>query len=164
MRHLEQYYCRRACTWVKGEPKMSLKETIRKQIVETTKLRMEAQKNVLKVVLGEIETQESRQGKQFTDEDCCRVVRKTLQGVEEMLQYKPNDPKFEAEKATLKDLLPKEFGAEDLKAALSSKIDELKAAKSDGQATGIAMKFFKERNMIVDGNLVKKVVAEIRAE
>lgn len=141
---------------------MTLKETIRKQIVETTKLRMEAQKNVLKVVLSEIDLQESRNGKQFTDEDCCRVIRKTLQGVEEMLTYKPNDPKFEAEKATLKGLLPKELDFADLKSALSSKVDEIKAAKSEGQGTGIAMKFFKERSIIVDGNTVKKVVAEIR--
>lgn len=142
---------------------MTIKETIRKQIVETTKLRMENQKNVLKVVLGEIELQESRNGKQLTDDDCYRVIRKTLQGVEEMLTYKPNDPKFEAEKATLKGLLPKEFAAEDLQAVLSSKIDEIKAAKNDGQATGIAMKFLKERNISVDGNAVKKVVMEIRA-
>jgi hypothetical protein len=124
---------------------------------------MENQKNVLKVVLGEIELQESRNGKQLTDDDCYRVIRKTLQGVEEMLTYKPNDPKFEAEKATLKGLLPKEFAAEDLQAVLSSKIDEIKAAKNDGQATGIAMKFLKERNISVDGNAVKKVVMEIRA-
>ena len=143
---------------------MSLKETIRKQIVETTKLKMEAQKNVLKVVLGDIELQESRYGKQLGDEECCRIIRKTLQGVEEMLTYKPNDPKFEAEKATLKALLPKEFAPEDLKFILSSKVDELKAAKNDGQAVGIAMKFFKERNIIVDGNIVKKVIMEIRVE
>lgn len=142
---------------------MTIKETIRKQIVETTKLRMENQKNVLKVVLGEIELQESRNGKQFTDEDCYRVIRKTLEGVETMLQYKPNDPKFEAEKATLKGLLPKEFAAEDLKVVLSSKADEIKAAKNDGQAIGIAMKFLKEKNISVDGNTVKKVVMEIRA-
>ena len=141
---------------------MSLEEMIRKQIVETTKLKMENHKNILKVILGEIDTQKARHNKPFTDEDGYRIIRKTLQGVEEMLTYKPNDPKFEAEKAILKGLLPKEFAAEDLKAVLSSKVDEIKAAKGDGQATGIAMKFLKERNISVDGNAVKKLVSEIR--
>jgi hypothetical protein len=141
---------------------MSLQETIRKQIVLAMKTKMENQKNVLKVILGEMDLQASRSEKQLTDEDGYRIIRKTLQGVEEMLTYKPNDPKYEAEKATLKLLLPKEFTAEDLKFILSSKVDEIKAAKNDGQATGIAMKFMKERNIIVDGSAVKKVVTEIR--
>lgn len=143
---------------------MSIKETIRKQITDATKLRAEVQKNVLKVVLGDIELQESRYGKQLTDDEVYRIIRKTLEGVETMLTYKPNDPKFEAEKATLKGLLPKEFAAEDLQTVLSSKVDEIKAAKNDGQATGIAMKFLKERNISVDGNVVKKLVTEIRAD
>jgi uncharacterized protein YqeY len=141
---------------------MSLKETIRKHITEATKLRAETQKNVLKVVLGEIDTLESRQGKAFTDEDCCRVIKKTLQGVEEMLTYKPGDAKFEEEKAILQALLPQEMSIHDLKVSLTAKAEEIRAAKSEGQATGIAMKFFKENKIIVDGNLVKKVVAEIR--
>lgn len=141
---------------------MTLKEVIRKKITEATKARMETQKNVLKVVLGEIDTQESRNGKPFSDEDCCRVIKKTLQGIEEMLQYRPNDVKYETEKTTLKDLLPKELGVDDIKLALASKFDDLKAAKSDGQATGIAMKSLKELNLIVDGNLVKNIICEIR--
>jgi len=142
---------------------MTLKETIRKQITEATKAKLEAQKNVLKVVLGEIDTQESRNGKPFTDDDCCRVIRKTLQGVEEMLTYKPNDPKFEAEKTTLQALLPQEMSIHDLKVSLTAKAEEIRAAKSEGQATGIAMKFFKENKISVDGNAVKKLVSEIRA-
>ncbi len=123
---------------------------------------MEVQKNVLKVVLGEMDLQASRSGKQLTDDDGYRIIRKTLQGVEEMLTYKPNDPKFEAEKATLQALLPQEMSLHDLKVSLTAKAEEIRAAKSDGQATGIAMKFFKENKIPVDGNVVKKVVAEIR--
>lgn len=141
-----------------------MKAILRKQITQMSRLGgMETQKSVLKVVLGEIELQESRNGKQLTDDDCYRVIRKTLQGVEEMLTYKPNDPKFEAEKTTLQALLPKEMSIHDLKVSLTAKTEEIRAAKSDGQATGIAMKFFKENNIPVDGNAVKKVVTEIRA-
>lgn len=141
---------------------MTLKETIRSQILTATKLKKEPTKNVLKVVLGEIETQESRNGKPLTDDDGYRIIRKTLQGVEEMLGYKPNDSKFEEEKTALNLLLPKQLTAEDIKSTLLSKVDELKAAKSEGQATGIAMKLFKEKNLCVDGNVVKRVITEVR--
>lgn len=141
---------------------MTLKETIRKQISDATKARMEDQKNVLKVVLGEIDTQESRTGKQFSDEDCCRVIRKTLQGVEEMLQYKPDDAKYKIEKECLSSLLPKQLNKEDILTALTDKLGDIKAAKSEGQATGIAMKFCKEKGLAVDGNLVKEVVVTVR--
>lgn len=141
---------------------MTLKETIRKQILEATKARMEDQKNVLKVVLGEIDTQESRTGKPFSDDDCCRVVRKVLQGIEEMLTYKPNDEKLKTEKECLNALLPKQLSKEDVLTALTEKLGEIKTAKSEGQATGIAMKFFKEKGVSVDGNIAKEVVATIR--
>ena len=141
---------------------MSLKDTIRQQITASTKNREDVKKNVLKVVLGEIDTLESRQGKQFTDDDCCRVIKKTLQGIEEMLGYKPGDPKFEAEKAVLQSFLPPEMSLHDLKVSLTAVTGEIRAAKSDGQATGIAMKFFKEHKISVDGSAVKKVVALIR--
>lgn len=142
---------------------MPLKDTIRKQITEATKAKQDVQKNVLKVVVGEIDTLESRQNKPFTDEDCIRVIKKTLQGVEEMLGYKPGDAKFETEKTVLQALLPQEMSIHDLKVSLTAKAEEIRAAKSDGQATGIAMKFFKENKISVDGSVVKKVVAEMRS-
>lgn len=141
---------------------MTLKETIRKQILEAAKARMDDQKNVLKVILGEIDTQESRTGKPLTDDECCRVIRKTLQGIDEMLGYKPNDAKLETEKVCLSALLPKQLDEAAILASLSAKIEEIKTAKSEGQATGIAMKSCKEQGLAVDGNLVKKVVLEIR--
>ncbi len=141
---------------------MTLKETIRKQILEATKSKQDVKKNVLKVVLGEIDTHESRNGKPFTDEDCCRIIKKTLQGVEEMLEYKPGDAKFEEEKATLQALLPPEMSIHDLKVSLTAMADQIRAAKSEGQATGMAMKFFKENKIAVDGNVVKQVIALMR--
>lgn len=135
---------------------MSLKDTIRKQIADATKNKQDIQKNVLKVILGEIDTQESRANPNLgfiretplADEEICRIVKKTLQGVEEMLQYKPDDPKFLTEKATLQALLPPEMSMYDLKVSLTAKAEEIRAAKSDGQATGIASKKIKSMLMV----------------
>lgn len=150
---------------------MSLKDTIRSQITEATKNRKDSQKNVLKVILGEIDTQESRANPKLglthpaalADVEIHKIIKKTLQGIEEMLQYKPDDEGLQVEKATLQALLPKELTEEDIKNSLAAKVDEIKAAKSEGQATGVVMKFFKEQSISVDGSLVKKIVAELRA-
>ncbi len=141
---------------------MTLKETIRKQLLEATKAKIEDQKSILRVILGEIDTQESRNNKPLSDDDCCRVIRKILQGVEEMLTYKPDDAKYKTEKECLSALLPKQLDEAGVLTALAAKIEEIKTAKSEGQATGIAMKSCKEQGLAVDGNLVKKVVLEIR--
>jgi len=139
-----------------------IKEEIRTQILAATKSKLEVQKNVLKVVLGEIDTQESRSNKPFTDDDCIRTVKKVLQGVEEMLTYS-NEAKFQVERDTLKALLPKEITLDDLKAILASKVDDLRVAKNEGQAMGMAMKFLKEKGIVADGNLVKKFVTDTRS-
>jgi uncharacterized protein YqeY len=138
------------------------KEKIRSNIATATKLKKEPAKNVLKVVLGEIDTQEARLSRDLTDEEVYKVIRKTLQGIEEMLQYKPGDVNLEIEKVTLEHLLPKKLDYMDILLELSPKIEELKQAKSDGQATGIAMKLLKEKKLLVEGNDVAQVVKGIR--
>lgn len=151
---------------------MSLKDTIRNQIVEATKNRKDSQKNVLKVILGEIDTQESRANPKLglthpaalADVEIHKIIKKTLQGIEEMLQYKPGDEGLQVEKATLQALLPPEMSLYNLKVSLTAKAEEIRAAKSEGQATGIAMKFFKENNIGVDGAVVKKIIAEMRTQ
>lgn len=141
-----------------------LKEEIRKQITAATKSRNDTVKNVLKVVLGDVDTQEARNKKELNDDEVCKIVKKVLQGIEEMLKYKVGDNKLEEEKVTLTQLLPKQLDSSDIFALLklANKFEELKNAKSDGQATGIAMKFLKEGKQLVDGTEVALVVKEIR--
>jgi uncharacterized protein len=142
---------------------MSLKENIRSLILTATKMKQESAKNVLKVVLGEIELQESRMKKDaIPDEEIYKIIRKTLQGIDEMIGYKPTDEGLKIEKKTLDDLMPKQLNCADLALNLTCKAEELRAAKSDGQATGIAMKFLKEGKHLVDGAEVAKVVKTIR--
>ena len=72
---------------------MSLKETIRKQITEATKQRADVKKNILKVIIGEVDTLESRANPNLglthpaalADVEIYKIIKKTLQGVEEML-------------------------------------------------------------------------------
>lgn len=140
---------------------MTIKDRIKADILAATKAKDNVTKNTLKVVIGEVDTQEGR-GKNLTDEQIYGVIRKVLQGVEEMLTYKPADAVLTQEKATLSKLLPSQLGREDIMNELINKVDEIKNAKGDGQATGIAMKYFKENKLVVDGTLVADVVKQLR--
>lgn len=142
---------------------MNLKEKIRTDMITATKSRQENVKNVLKVVLGDISTLEARSGKESPDEEVCKVIKKTLEGIQEMLKYKSADPGLMLERDTLTALLPNQLGQSEVLAALIDKTEEIKSAKSDGQATGIAMKFFKEKKLAVDGKDVTEVVKKIRS-
>jgi hypothetical protein len=66
------------------------------------------------------------------------------------------------EKDTLSKLLPVQLDREDILDKLINKVDEIINAKADGQATGIAMKYFKENKLVVDGTLVADIVKQLR--
>jgi hypothetical protein len=140
---------------------MTLKDRIKASILTAVKAKDDVAKNILKVVLGEIDTQEGR-GKDLTDEQIYTIVRKTLQGIEEMLTYKPGNAVLLGEKAILTALVPTQLSREDIIAELTPKLEELKGAKADGQATGIAMKHFKANKRDVDGTLVAEIVKQLR--
>lgn len=140
-----------------------LKEQIRAQILNATKIQDETTKSVLKVVLGEINAQEA--GGLVTEEQVVKIIRKVLLGIEEMLQYKIGDTRLAAEKGILEALLPKYLNEEEILKILSANeanLSAIKAIRSDGQATGIAMKVIKESKLLVDGNIVAKVIKQIR--
>ena len=79
-----------------------------------------------------------------------------------MLTYKPGDTVLMQEKTTLSKLLPVQLDRKDILDKLINKVEEIKNAKADGQATGIAMKYFKENKLVVDGTLVADVIKQLR--
>lgn len=142
---------------------MSLKTDIQNLIVKETKAKNDVSKNVLKVVLGEVQTQEVRNSKPLTDEQIIKILKKTLDGVCEMLVYRPYNHILMVEKDTLEKLIPKTLSASDIATHLQSCASEIVAANNDGQAVGIAMKKLKSLNVgSVDGSVVKSVIQEIR--
>lgn len=136
------------------------KEVLRNQILSATKLRREPTKNVLKVVLGEVELQESRTRKPLDSNAIVKIAEKTIAGIDEMLKYRPNDSSLQEEKAALSNIIPAKLGKMDI----LFNIDALaiKAAKNEGQAIGLAIKQLKEAKLLFDSNDVKEVVINIR--
>ena len=141
-------------------------DDIKKRMREALKAGRTVEKEILRVAIGEIETNAARAGKDAGDAASQAVVRKLLKSNEETLAVVTDDAQratLEQESEILKSLLPAALGAAEIEAALSPVADQIRAAKSDGQATGIAMKELKSKGAEVDGKDVAAAVARLRA-
>lgn len=127
--------------------------------------RDEVTKTILGLALGEIQTAEARANKALEEPEALAVVRKLLKSNEETLALAGEGGSAEQlrkEIAILASLLPKAMGLDDVVAALGPVVDAMKAAKSDGQAMGVAMKHLKAAGATVESTDVQKAVAKIR--
>src|SRR5262245_16797130 len=125
---------------------------------------------VLQVVLGDASTYEARNGKPASDEEVEKLIRRTLLGNQETMTIleqrgmtaSENYAKLTTETAVLKALLPPSLTVEEIVAALDDVNEAIKAAKNDGQATGVAMKHLKALKVRALGDDVAAAVKKIR--
>ena len=75
----------------------------------------------------------------------------------------PRAAALKKEIEALQSLLPKGMSVDQIVEALASQRDAIKAAKNDGQATGVAMKHLKSTGATFEGSDVAKAVQKIRA-
>jgi uncharacterized protein YqeY len=119
-------------------------------------------RNILKVVLGEI--QRKPVGGKVTEEMAHNVVKGMIKSNEEMIHYfaadNPRCLECERENAILRAILPAYLSEDAIRSALQSV--DIQSAKGDGQAVGMAMKYFKESGLSIEGETVKKVVLAMR--
>ncbi len=141
-------------------------DDLKKRVTQAMKEKDIVAKEVLRVALGEIQTAEARLARALTDEEAIAIVRKLVKSNEETLAV-ANEPDhrfaLEHENRVLAALLPATLGEEAVVQALASQRDAILAAKSDGQAVGVAMKHLKAAGLTVDGNVVAASVKKIRA-
>jgi uncharacterized protein YqeY len=119
------------------------------------------ERDVMRLIKGECDTETAKTGKPATDESVAKVVRKLVESNAETLKLMAETAEkeketgrevtvperkaiLEKETEILSSLLPKTLTILEIQCILTSKIDDIKAAKSDGQATGLAVKFLKE--------------------
>ena len=124
------------------------------------KEKLECRKNILRVVLGEIQTKEVQQGKQLKDDQVLSVIRKVIEGNEKLLTFKENSTLVE-ENSILKEYLPQAISSEEIRALLVEVKEEIMLSKSVGQATGVAIKHLKTKDCVFQGSDVSQVVSEI---
>jgi uncharacterized protein YqeY len=151
---------------------MSLKATVRQKFEEAKRAGNREAKDLLSVILGDISTAEARGGKDVTDAEVEKLLRKMVESnTETLTQLKSHnrgeDPKvavLEREMALLKALLPQTLDVEAIVKALEPVRADILNAKGDGQATGVAMKHLKSLSLSVQGQDVSSAVKQIRTK
>lgn len=139
---------------------------IKTRIITAMKSGNTLERNILKVVLGDLQSNETRKGSALTAEECELTVRKIIKGVSETISLTA-DPEakatLEAEKTIMESLLPKTASAQEVFAALAPVADAVRGAGNDGQAMGAAMKHLKTTGLVVGSAQVAEAVKKIRA-
>jgi hypothetical protein len=150
---------------------MSLLETLRAQLTECRRAGRAVELTVLQVVLGDASMIEARTGKKASDEEMEKLIRKTMLGNQETLGIleqrgltgNENHTRLTAENVYLASLLPQTLSVDAIVAQLAEVADAVKGAKNDGQATGVAMKHLKGKQLKVLGEDVSAAVRKLRS-
>jgi uncharacterized protein YqeY len=139
-------------------------ERLKAEIAQATKGRDVIARDVLRLAFGEIQTAEARGGGPLSDDAAAAIVRKLVKSNEETLASADGEraAALRREIEVLSALLPKGLSVEEIVAALAGQADAIKAAKNDGQATGIAMKHLKATGATFDGADAATAVKTIR--
>jgi uncharacterized protein len=124
------------------------------------------EKEVLRVVVGEITTNAARPGMTGNDDEARAVIRKLIKSNEETRAVS-EDPvqrsHLELENRTLVGFLPQSLSIEQIVAALQAVKDAILSAGNEGQATGVAMKQLRAAGAVVNGKDVSAAVKQMRA-
>jgi hypothetical protein len=146
---------------------VSLEDDLKARVTAAVKGGDLRTRDALRTVLGEAQMEALRRKSGVTDEVVLGVVRKGVAGLKETIPLAKKDGRDtaaqEAELALLEALLPKAWDRAAITAALEPVRDEIRAAKNDGQAMGVAMKALKAQGAATTPDDVKAVVAAVRA-
>lgn len=146
---------------------------------------------LLSLILGDVATLKARTGKEVDENQIDNLIRSlfnknsdVINGKdidEEIAKVSGNDQriqqlqelkkqrfqsdavaKLQKENKFFSTLLPATLSIEEIKVVLAEISVDIKAAKNIGQATGVAMKFLKPKNLKVLGDDVKVAVEQMR--
>ena len=142
-------------------------DEIKSRMTRAMRERDDVVRNILGLAVGEIQTAEARANRALGDEEATAVVRKLLKSNEETLALtSADDPRaavLRREIEALTALLPASLTVEQIVAALLPAADAIRAAKSDGQAMGVAMKHLKAAGAVVAAPDVQQALKQVRS-
>ena len=141
------------------------------KIHEAMKAHNDLARDLLRVILGEVSTRKARTGQEPRDEEIHAIIRSLItnnnETRKELEQRGQTSHEAHArlgrENAYLETLLPTTLDQAAILRELQPIAAELKAAKNDGQATGLAMKHLKPKGLAVLGEDVAAAVKQLRA-
>ena len=140
-----------------------LKEKIQSEFIAARKARNEVKRTILSVLVGEIQSQEALKGP-ITDKEVESKIRKLVVCNKETIAANSNSEKaivLDEEIKILESFLPKYLSVSQIKIAFQEILEQLKS-EPEGKAMGLAMKFFKEKNLSVLGDDVKQAIKELK--
>jgi uncharacterized protein YqeY len=144
-----------------------LLDEIKARMFKAMKAGNVAEKEILRVAVGEITTEAARPGRKGNDEEAQAILRKLIKSNEESIAATSDDAEKQAalkqENAVLAEFLPRTLSEDDVVAELAAVRDAIRAAGNDGQATGVAMKHLKSVGSTVDGKVVASAVRRVRS-
>lgn len=137
-------------------------EELKARLVSATKAGRTKERDLIRTLVGEIERAPAGTNPQ-------KVLHKIVVANYECLKLlKKDDPRAANaswENDYVNELLPKNLSVEDIGSVLSNDpvlLSSLRAAKSEGQAVGLAMKHFAKSKTSVSGEDVKLAVQKTR--
>src|SRR5688572_6961072 len=129
-------------------------ETIRKDMQDAKRNKETVKANLLSTLYAEIFTQ-SKSGKEMTEEDEIKIIRKFMKNADETLSFDVSDEarkKLEKEKQILEAYLPKQMTKDEIDTIVHKLVSEGKTMKE-------IMPFFKENySGRYDGKAVSEAV------
>ena len=141
-------------------------DEIKTRMTQAMRDRDDVVKNVLGLAFGEIQTAEARANRPLRDDEATGIVRRLLKSNEETLALAssgPQAPALRREIEVLAALLPRSLSVEQVVSALAPVSEGIRAAKSDGQAMGIAMKHLKASGDVVEAPDVQRAIQRVRS-
>lgn len=141
-------------------------DDIKKRMFSAMKAGHTVEKEILRVAVGEITTQEARGQGTLGDDEVRGILRKLVKSNREAFEAAQDEPTratLQQEIEVLESLLPKNLSVEQIVAALAPVQDAIRSAAGAGPATGLAMKHLKASGAVVEGKDVGEAVGRIRA-
>jgi uncharacterized protein YqeY len=141
-------------------------DEIKTRMTRAMRERDEVVRNILGLAVGEIQTAEARANRPVRDDEATAIVRKLLKSNEETVALAGAEdartPALRREIEVLKELLPKSMSAAQIAEVLAPVADAIRAAKTDGQAMGVAMKHLKSAGATADAPDVQQALKQLR--
>lgn len=153
---------------------MSITDQIKERHLAARKSGLELEKNAFSVLLGEIQLNECRSGTKLPDEKIYQIIRTIIAGNQSTIAALnsvnplPNMDAIDmrcAENDIYNSLLPQTLSAAELERAVYTNgelLTSLANVNSDGQATGLIVKYIKSTGKNVDGNVAKEFAVNFR--
>ncbi len=144
---------------------MQFLDDVKRRMMAAMKAGDVVRKEILRVAVGEITTNEAR-GTVKTEDDERAIVRKLMKSNEETLSLTTDEAQKQVllqEIAILRELLPQSLSVDAIVETLAPVRDALRAEANDGKATGAAMKHLKSVGALVEGKDVSEAVRRVRA-